>query len=194
VTYEEAFNILRLIAGFGVNLTQEWRGVLVCSRREVKRENVPVKTAAVHCDIIALTAEFTEHSFELMLYFNVPAGLHIDAGHSHAIPNWPVHGASGEDTPSDYRWINRRQFVACGARGAQRGDFVHNQMKRASTQIQPIVKLYTMTMINAGQPNVSSRSPYALDKSCSCTFFNSANLKGLGAILENAARNDDKPL
>ena len=74
-----------------------------------------------------------------------------------------------------YRWINRRQFVGCGARCAHRGDIAHNQMKRASTQIQPIVKLYKMTMIKAAQPRGSSRSPYALDKSRSCTFFNATN-------------------
>lgn len=94
VTHEEAFDVRRPIAGFGLNLPQEWRGVLVCSRREVKRENVPLKTAAVHCDIIVLPAEFTEHSFKLILYCDMPASLHIDARHSHAIPNWRVHGAS----------------------------------------------------------------------------------------------------
>jgi hypothetical protein len=94
VTHEEAFNVRRLIAGFSLNLPQEWRGVLVCSRREVKGQNVSLKTATVHSDIIVSTAEMTEHSFKLMFYCDMPAGLHIAAGHSHAIPNWPVHGAS----------------------------------------------------------------------------------------------------
>jgi hypothetical protein len=40
VTYEKAFYVRRLIAGYGVDLPQEWRGVLVCSRREVKGKNV----------------------------------------------------------------------------------------------------------------------------------------------------------
>jgi hypothetical protein len=37
------------------------------------------------------TAEMTEHSFKLILYCDMSAGLHIDARHSHAIPNWRVH-------------------------------------------------------------------------------------------------------
>jgi hypothetical protein len=91
VTHEEAFNVRRLIAGFSLNLPQEWRGVLVCSRREVKGQNVSLKAAAVHGDIIVFTAEMTEHSFKLMLYCDMSAGLHIDARHSHAIPNWRIH-------------------------------------------------------------------------------------------------------
>ena len=94
VTHEEAFDVRRLIAGFGFNLPQEWRGVLVCSRREVKGQNVSLETVAVHSDIIVFTAEMTEHSFKLMLYCDMSAGLDIDARHSHAIPNWCVHGAS----------------------------------------------------------------------------------------------------
>ena len=43
---------------------------------------------------LVLTAELTEHSLKLILYCDMPAGLHIDARHSHAIPNWRVHGAS----------------------------------------------------------------------------------------------------
>jgi len=94
VTHEEAFNVRRLIAGFGLNLPQEWRGVLVCSRREVKGQNVSLKTATVHSNSIVFTAEMTEHRFKLMLYCDMSAGLHIDARHSHAIPNWRIHGAS----------------------------------------------------------------------------------------------------
>jgi hypothetical protein len=37
------------------------------------------------------TAEMTEHSFKLMLYCDMSTGLHIDARHSHAIPNWRIH-------------------------------------------------------------------------------------------------------
>jgi hypothetical protein len=91
VTDEEPFNVRRLIAGFGLNLPQEWRGVLVCSRREVKGQNVSLKTATVHSNIIVFTAEMTEHRFKLMLYCDMSAGLHIDARHSHAIPNWRIH-------------------------------------------------------------------------------------------------------
>jgi hypothetical protein len=91
VTDEEPFNVRRLIAGFGLNLPQEWRGVLVCSRREVKGKNVSLNTTTVHSDIIVFTAEMTEHSFKLMLYCDSSAGLHIDARHSHAIPNWRIH-------------------------------------------------------------------------------------------------------
>jgi len=91
VTHEEAFNVRRLTAGFGLNMPQEWRGVLVCGRREVKGQNVSLKTAAVHRDVIVFTAEMTEHSFKLILYCDMSACLHIDARHSHAIPNWRVH-------------------------------------------------------------------------------------------------------
>ena len=94
VTNEEAFDVRRLIAGFGLNLPQEWRGVLISSRREVKGKNFSLKAAAVHSDIIVFTAEMTEYRFKLMLYFDMSAGLHIDARHSDAIPNWRVHGAS----------------------------------------------------------------------------------------------------
>jgi hypothetical protein len=94
VTHEEAFNVRRLITRFGLDLPQEWRGVLVCGRREVKGKDFSLKTAAVHSDIIVLTAEMTEHSFKLLLNCDMPAGLHIDARHSHAIPNWAVHGAA----------------------------------------------------------------------------------------------------
>jgi hypothetical protein len=91
VTHEEAFNVRRLLAGFGLNLPQEWRGVLVCSRREVKGQSVSLKTATVHSDIIVFTAEMTEHSFKVMLYCDMSAGLDIDTRHSQAIPNWRVH-------------------------------------------------------------------------------------------------------
>jgi hypothetical protein len=94
VTHQEAFNVRRLIAGFSLNLLQELRGVLVCSRREVKGQKASVKTATVHSDIIVFTAETAEHSFKLMLYCDMPAILNVDAGHSHAIPNWFFHGAS----------------------------------------------------------------------------------------------------
>jgi hypothetical protein len=87
VTHEEAFYVRRLIAGFGVDLPQKWRGVLVCSRREVEGKNVSLKTAAVHGDIIVFTAKMTEHSFKLTLYCDMSAGLHVYARHSDAIPN-----------------------------------------------------------------------------------------------------------
>jgi hypothetical protein len=47
------------------------------------------------------TAEMTEHCFELVLYCDMSAGLHIDARHSDAIPNWRVHRPSilDEDWP-----------------------------------------------------------------------------------------------
>jgi hypothetical protein len=94
VTHEEAFYVRWLIAGFRVNLAQEWRGVLVCGRREVKSKNVPPKTAAVHGDIIVFSAQMTEHSFKLMLYRDMSAGLHIGARHSDAVPHWRIHGVS----------------------------------------------------------------------------------------------------
>src|ERR1039458_6515269 len=94
VTHEEAFNVHRLIGGFGLDLPQEWRGVLVCSRREIKGQNVSLITATVHSDIIVFTVETAKHSFKLMLYCDMPAGRHIGARHSDAIPNWCVHGAS----------------------------------------------------------------------------------------------------
>jgi len=94
VTHEEAFNVRGLIAGLSLNLPQEWCGVFVCSRREVKGKKFSLKTAAIHSNIIVLTAEMTEQSFKLMLYCDMSAGLHFGARHSHAIPNWPIHGAS----------------------------------------------------------------------------------------------------
>jgi hypothetical protein len=39
------------------------------------------------------SAKLTEHCFKLMLYCDMPPGLDIDAGHSHAKPNWRLHGA-----------------------------------------------------------------------------------------------------
>src|SRR5580658_9171856 len=60
VTHEKPFNVSRAIAGFRINLPQERRGVLVCSRREVKDQSAAVKTAAVHRHIVVLTAQMTE--------------------------------------------------------------------------------------------------------------------------------------
>jgi hypothetical protein len=115
VTHEETFNVRRLIAGFGLNLPQEWCGVLVCSRREVKGQNVSLETAAVHSDIIVFTAEMTEHSFKLILYCDMPPCLHIDARHPHAIPNWRVHGASILEANRERRVVSTRHCkVAVG--------------------------------------------------------------------------------
>src|ERR1700722_13049254 len=69
VTHEEPLNVRRLFASFGTNLTQEWRGVLVCSGREVKRKHAFVKTAAVHSDVIVFATETAEYGFKQMLYF-----------------------------------------------------------------------------------------------------------------------------
>jgi hypothetical protein len=68
--------------------------VLVCSRGEVERQKFALETAAVHADIVVFTAECAEHSLELMLYCDMPAGLDIGITQSHAIPNRSVHAAS----------------------------------------------------------------------------------------------------
>ena len=90
---QEAFDIRRPSAGFGFDFPQERRGVLVRSRGEVERQNLALKAAAVHGDIIVLPAEFAEHLLELMLYRDMPAGLNIGVGHSYAIPNRSFHTA-----------------------------------------------------------------------------------------------------